>query len=96
MLSYLILVKQNIVRELNMRGCNVTVVPYNTSAEEIIKMSPDGVMLSNGPGDPEEIDVAVKMINGILGKIPFFWYLLRPPIICFISRCYFVQNEVWT
>lgn len=64
--------KQNIVRELNMRGCNVTVVPYNTSAEEIIKMSPDGVMLSNGPGDPEEIDVAVKMINGILGKIPFF------------------------
>ena len=43
-----------------MRGCNVTVVPYNTTAEEIIKMSPDGVMLSNGPGDPEEIDVAVK------------------------------------
>jgi carbamoyl-phosphate synthase small subunit len=38
-----------------MRGCNVTVVPYNTSAEEIIKMSPDGVMLSNGPGDPESM-----------------------------------------
>ena len=62
--------KQNIVRELNSRGCNVTVVPYNTTAEEILGMSPDGVMLSNGPGDPDE--VAIEMINGILGKIPFF------------------------
>lgn len=43
--------KQNIVRELNARGCNVTVVPYNTPAEDIIRMAPDGVMLSNGPGD---------------------------------------------
>ncbi|WP_436853647.1 carbamoyl phosphate synthase small subunit [Staphylococcus caeli] len=64
--------KQNIVRELNARGCNVTVVPYDTSAEAIIRMSPDGVMLSNGPGDPEEVQVAVEMIKGILGKIPFF------------------------
>ena len=64
--------KQNIVRELNTRGCNVTVVPYDTSAEAIIRMSPDGVMLSNGPGDPEEVQVAVEMIKGILGRIPFF------------------------
>ncbi|MCU5745736.1 carbamoyl phosphate synthase small subunit [Staphylococcus sp. SQ8-PEA] len=64
--------KQNIVRELNARGCNVTVVPYDTSAEEIIQMSPDGVMLSNGPGDPEEVEVAIDMIKGILGRIPFF------------------------
>ncbi|MCO6334022.1 carbamoyl phosphate synthase small subunit [Staphylococcus epidermidis] len=64
--------KQNIVRELNLRGCNVTVVPYDTSAEEILSMSPDGVMLSNGPGDPDEVDVALDMIRGILGKIPFF------------------------
>lgn len=64
--------KQNIVRELNMRGCNVTVVPYNTTAEEILAMSPDGVMLSNGPGDPDVVEVAIEMIKGILGKIPFF------------------------
>ncbi|MCQ9279052.1 carbamoyl phosphate synthase small subunit [Staphylococcus borealis] len=64
--------KQNIVRELNLRGCNVTVVPYDTSAEEILAMSPDGVMLSNGPGDPDVVEVALDMINGILGKIPFF------------------------
>lgn len=64
--------KQNIVRELNARGCNVTVVPYDTSAEAIKRMTPDGVMLSNGPGDPEEVQVAVEMIKGILGHIPFF------------------------
>ena len=58
--------KQNIVRELNSRGCNVTVVPYDTSAEEILAMSPDGVMLSNGPGDPEEVNVALDMIKGVL------------------------------
>lgn len=64
--------KQNIVRELNLRGCNVTVVPYDTTAEEILAMSPDGVMLSNGPGDPDVVEVAINMIKGILGKIPFF------------------------
>ncbi|MGX5790240.1 carbamoyl phosphate synthase small subunit [Staphylococcus equorum] len=64
--------KQNIVRELNLRGCNVTVVPYDTSAEAIMRMTPDGVMLSNGPGDPEEVKIAVEMIKGILGRVPFF------------------------
>ena len=46
--------KLNIQCELEKRGCKVTVVPYNTTAEEVIKMSPDGIMLSNGPGDPAE------------------------------------------
>ena len=46
--------KLNIQRELEKRGCKVSVVPYNTTAEEVIKMSPDGIMLSNGPGDPAE------------------------------------------
>lgn len=60
------------MRELNARGCNVTVVPHNTTADEIIRMEPDGVMLSNGPGDPEAVKEAVTMIKGILGQIPFF------------------------
>ncbi|EKU50401.1 carbamoyl phosphate synthase small subunit [Staphylococcus massiliensis] len=64
--------KENIVRELNARGCNVTVVPYDTTAETILNMSPDGVMLSNGPGDPDDVQCAVEMIKGIIGKIPFF------------------------
>ena len=46
--------KANIQRELEKRGCKVTVVPYNTKAEEILKLQPDGIMLSNGPGDPAE------------------------------------------
>ncbi|MGT0172909.1 glutamine amidotransferase-related protein, partial [Streptococcus pyogenes] len=58
--------------ELNVRGCNVTVVPYTTTAEEILAMAPDGVMLSNGPGNPEVVECAILMIQGILGKIPFF------------------------
>ncbi len=87
--------KQNIVRELNLRGCNVTVVPYDTSAEEILSMSPDGVMLSNGPGDPDEVDVALDTIRGILGKIPF---LVSALVInfCIIARRNFIQNEIWT
>ena len=46
--------KLNIQRELEKRGCKVTVVPYNTTVEEVLKMQPDGIMLSNGPGDPAE------------------------------------------
>lgn len=45
-------IKLNIIRSLNARGCNVTVMPYNTSAAEVEKMKPDGIFLSNGPGDP--------------------------------------------
>jgi carbamoyl-phosphate synthase small subunit len=55
--------KANIQRELEKRGCKVTVVPYNTTAEEILKMQPDGVMLSNGPGDPAENVGIIQEIN---------------------------------
>ena len=87
--------KQNIVRELNLRGCNVTVVPYDTSAEEILGMSPDGVMLSNGPGDPDEVDVALDMIRGILER---YHSLVSALVInfCIITRRNFIQNEIWT
>ena len=55
--------KLNIQRELERRGCKVTVVPYNTTAEEVIKMSPDGIMLSNGPGDPAENTGVIEEIR---------------------------------
>ncbi|EHJ52166.1 carbamoyl phosphate synthase small subunit [Streptococcus macacae] len=64
--------KHSILREFSKRDCNVTVVPYNTSAEEILNLSPDGVMLSNGPGNPEDVPEALEMIRGIQGKIPIF------------------------
>ena len=55
--------KLNIQRELEKRGCKVTVVPYNTTAEEVIKMQPDGIMLSNGPGDPAENTEVIQEIK---------------------------------
>lgn len=78
--------KLNIQRELEKRGCKVTVVPYNTTAEEVIKQNPDGVMLSNGPGDPadnvgviEEIaklcewnKQTLKQVQGDSHAIPIF------------------------
>lgn len=64
--------KHGILRELNKRDCDVIVVPYNVTAEEILNLSPDGVMLSNGPGDPKDVEEAIEMIKGILGKVPLF------------------------
>jgi carbamoyl-phosphate synthase small subunit len=64
--------KHGILRELNKRGCDVIVVPYHYTAEQILALSPDGVMLSNGPGDPKNVPEAKKMIAGILGKVPVF------------------------
>ncbi|GAE24180.1 carbamoyl-phosphate synthase small chain [Halalkalibacter wakoensis JCM 9140] len=64
--------KHGILRELIARQCDVVVVPYNTSAEEILRLRPDGVMLSNGPGDPVDVPGAIDMIKEILGKVPIF------------------------
>ena len=64
--------KRNIVRELQKRGCTVTVLPASTSAEEILAAGPDGVMLSNGPGDPAENTYQIEQIRKLLGKVPLF------------------------
>lgn len=64
--------KHGILRELNKRNCDVIVVPYNTTAQEIKALNPDGIMLSNGPGDPKDVPEAITMINEILGEIPLF------------------------
>lgn len=65
-------IKLNIIRLLNARGCNVTVVPYNTSAKEIIKMNPDGVIISNGPGSPADVSSIVDVAKELKGKFPLF------------------------
>ena len=64
--------KMNIVRELAARGCKVTSVPYNMPAEDILAMNPDGVMLSNGPGDPADNVYSVEQIKKLVGKVPLF------------------------
>lgn len=66
-------VKRNILRMLADRGCRLTVVPAQTPAEDVLAMKPDGVFLSNGPGDPEPCDYAIKAIQAILETdIPVF------------------------
>ena len=66
-------VKNNILRMLSERGCELTIVPATTPAEEVLAMNPDGVFLSNGPGDPEPCDYAISAIQTFLEKkIPLF------------------------
>ncbi len=65
-------IKQNIIRKLNERACNVTVVPYNTTAEDILALSPDGLIISNGPGCPEDVSPVINLIKSLKGKIPMF------------------------
>lgn len=64
--------KMNIVRSLQKRGCEVTCFPYNTLAEDILNIDPDGIMLSNGPGDPEENIVPIGELKKMIGKVPIF------------------------
>jgi carbamoyl-phosphate synthase small subunit len=64
--------KWNIARHLRDEGCRVTVLPGTASAEEVLSHNPDGVFLSNGPGDPEPLDYAQNTIRGVLGKVPVF------------------------
>jgi carbamoyl-phosphate synthase small subunit len=64
--------KRNIARRLAAAGCSVTVVPAKTPAEAVMAMGPDGVFLSNGPGDPEPIVYAVDAVRDLLGKVPVF------------------------
>ncbi|HEU5140431.1 MAG TPA: carbamoyl phosphate synthase small subunit [Bacillales bacterium] len=64
--------KNGIMRETIQRGCDMIVVPYNVKAEEIFRLNPDGVLLSNGPGDPKDVPEAIETVKAILGKIPVF------------------------
>ena len=64
--------KRNIIRELQKRGCTVTVVPAFTSTEEILAGNPDGIMLSNGPGDPAENTAQIETLKALAGKTPMF------------------------
>ena len=65
-------IKYNILRRLTDAGCDVTVVPAQTSAEEALALQPDGIFLSNGPGDPEPVTYAVSAIRGLMGRKPIF------------------------
>ncbi len=65
-------IKQNILRLLVDHNCDVTVVPAQTTAEDVLGLKPDGVFLSNGPGDPEPIGYAIENIRKLFGRVPVF------------------------
>jgi len=65
-------IKHNILRLLCSYGCNVKVVPADTSAKQILAQKPDGVFLSNGPGDPAPLSYAIETVKNLLGKVPIF------------------------
>lgn len=64
--------KHHIVESLQERGCRVTVLPHNTSAEDVLALHPDGLMLSNGPGDPKENAFEIEQLKKLMGRLPVF------------------------
>jgi carbamoyl-phosphate synthase small subunit len=74
-------IKRNILRLLTQAGCGVTVVPATMPADEVLAMKPDGVFLSNGPGDPEPVTYAIESIRKILGKKPLFGICLGQQLL---------------
>jgi carbamoyl-phosphate synthase small subunit len=74
-------IKHNILRMLTREGCRVTVVPAETSAEDVLELKPDGVFLSNGPGDPEPVEYAVRAIRNMMGRVPIFGICLGHQLV---------------
>ena len=65
-------IRQSSIRCLNVRGCNVTIVPWDIGAEQLKALKPDGLFLSSGPGDPKECAQAVELVKSLLGRLPVF------------------------
>ena len=87
-------VKRNILRMLAVRGCRLTVVPATTSAMEVLAINPDGVFLSNGPGDPEPCDYAISAIKEILETdIPMFGICLGHQLLALASGAQTVKMK---
>jgi carbamoyl-phosphate synthase small subunit len=77
--------KSGIIRELTKRGADVVVVPHTTTSEQIRRLCADGVLLSNGPGDPKDVPHAAKMIEGLLGELPIFGICLGHQLLALAS-----------
>ncbi|MDD6187469.1 MAG: glutamine-hydrolyzing carbamoyl-phosphate synthase small subunit [Oscillospiraceae bacterium] len=74
-------IKHNIIRTLNKKGCNVIVVPYDTTPRQIMSYHPDGLFLSNGPGDPEVVTPVIETVRRLRGKLPIFGICLGHQMI---------------
>ena len=80
-------IKYNILKIMNSLGMSVTVVPWDTTAEEVLEMNPQGVFLSNGPGDPATVHEAVEAVRILLGKLPIFGICLGHQILSLALGC---------
>ncbi len=78
-------VKKSILQGLIRVGCNLTVVPWNTPAEEVLALNPDGVFLSNGPGDPDAVNETYNQVEKLIGKVPLFGICLGHQMISLAS-----------
>jgi carbamoyl-phosphate synthase small subunit len=74
-------IKRNILRRLVQVGARVTVVPASTSAEDVLALNPDGVFLSNGPGDPEPLEFQAQQVRKLIGKTPIFGICLGQQVL---------------
>ncbi|MBQ3853413.1 MAG: glutamine-hydrolyzing carbamoyl-phosphate synthase small subunit [Anaerovibrio sp.] len=74
-------IKQNILNSMHNLGCRLTVVPASTTAEEILAMNPDGIFLSNGPGDPKDVPEVIAEVKKLIGKKPMFGICLGHQLI---------------
>jgi len=74
-------IKHNIIRSLNARGCEVTIVPWTVTVEEVMAMHPDGLFISNGPGNPEDAKPVIDLVRTLRGKLPIFGICLGHQII---------------
>ena len=74
-------IKMNIVRMANREKCNVTIVPYNMGSEEILSLHPDGILISNGTGDPEDVPEVIETLKTLRGKLPIFGICLGHQLI---------------
>ena len=81
---------------LTKRGCDVVVVPHDTTADEIRRLKPDGIQLSNGPGDPKDVPHAVEMIEELLGEYPIFGICLGHQLFALACGADTVEAEIWS
>ncbi|MBF0716047.1 glutamine-hydrolyzing carbamoyl-phosphate synthase small subunit [Gemelliphila palaticanis] len=77
--------KAGIVRELNERNCDIVVMPHNSTAKEILRQKPDGIMLSNGPGDPEDVPETIATIKDLISEVPIFGICMGHQLISLAS-----------
>ena len=80
-------IKYNIIRQLNRVGCNVTVVPFDSTLEEIMAFRPDGVVLSNGPGNPQDVTPVIELVRQLRGKLPIFGICLGHQLLALSQGC---------